>query len=144
MTTNRSVPVDTILPHLFYQDVASAMAWLAKVFGFREHYRYGDPVQGGQMHLGEAWIMLASIRPGRATPAQTGLRNSALTVFVEDVDGHYEKAKAAGAKILEEPNETAYGERQYAAEDIEGHQWLFSKHAQDVSPEQWGAVIFQD
>src|SRR6185312_4656208 len=46
MMKNRSVPCDTVLPHVVYQDVASALAWLTAVFGFAEHYRYGEPVQG--------------------------------------------------------------------------------------------------
>lgn len=50
---------------------------------------------------------------------------------MDDVDAHYRRAKAAAAKILEEPHVTEYGERQYAAEDLDGHDWLFSQHARD-------------
>jgi hypothetical protein len=38
----RSVPVDTPLPHVIYQNLREAMAWLTKAFGFQEYYRYGD------------------------------------------------------------------------------------------------------
>src|SRR5580658_5088878 len=138
---NRSVPPDIILPHLVYQDVAAAIDWLTRTFGFVEHYRYGDPAQGAQMHLGEAWIMLSVARPGRSSPAQAGVWTQSLTVFVEDVDAHFEKTKSAGAKIVEDLNETPYGERQYGVEDLEGHHWLFSRHARDVSPDEWGARI---
>ena len=144
MLKNRSVPVDTVLPHLVYEDVAGAIAWLAKAFGFTEHFRYGEPggpVQGAQMHLGDAWIMLASARPGRASPLRLGGQTQSLTIFVEDVDAHYQKAKSAGVKIVEELHETEYGERQYGAEDHAGHHWLFSKHVRDVSPAEWGARI---
>jgi uncharacterized glyoxalase superfamily protein PhnB len=58
MIENRSVPPKTILPHIVYHDVAHAIAWLAKTFGFTEHYRYGDPPNGAQLHLGNAWIMV--------------------------------------------------------------------------------------
>jgi hypothetical protein len=34
-----------------------------------------------------------------------------------------------------------YGERQYGARDLDGHHWLFSTHARDVSPTDWGATI---
>jgi uncharacterized glyoxalase superfamily protein PhnB len=144
MLKNRSVPADVVLPHITYRNVAEAMAWLTKVFGFTEHYRYGESggaVQGAQMHLGDAWFMLNSARPGSASPAQAGCHTQSLTVFVEDVDAHFERAKAAGAKIVEELHETVYGERQYGVEDLEGHHWLFSRHARDVSPEEWGATI---
>ncbi len=138
---NRSVPADIILPHLVYRDVAEAIEWLSRAFGFIEHYRYGSPAQGAQMSLGAAWIMLSSAREDRESPAQGGLRSHSLTVFVEDVDAHFATAKAAGVRIVEEPHETEYGERQYAAEDLGGHHWLFSKHGRDVDPAEWGAIV---
>jgi uncharacterized glyoxalase superfamily protein PhnB len=144
MVKNRSVPADVLLPHITYQNVAEAIKWLNKTFGFTEHYRYGESdgaVAGAQMHLGDAWIMLNSARPGSGSPAQLGHSTQSLTVFVDNVDGHYEKAKSAGAKIVEELHETEYGERQYGVEDLEGHHWLFSRHARDVSPEEWGARL---
>ncbi len=144
MLKNRSVPTDTVLPHVVYQDVAAAIAWLSKTFGFIEHYRHGDPagpVNGAQMHLGNAWIMLTRVRPGRATPAQLGCGTQSLTVFVDDVDAHFHKAKSAGAKIVEDLHETIYGERQYGVLDLDGHHWLFSRHARDLSPDEWGAKL---
>jgi uncharacterized glyoxalase superfamily protein PhnB len=138
---NRSVPADVILPHIVYQDVAAAIDWLSRVFGFAEHYRYGDPAQGAQMHLGDAWIMLRCARKGEESPTQCGLATQSLTVFVEDVDAHFERVKSAGARIVEELNETMYGERQYGVEDLGGHHWLFSRHARDVNPGEWGAVV---
>jgi hypothetical protein len=32
-------------------------------------------------------------------------------------------------------------EARYEAEDVEGHHWLFSRHARDVSPKAWDATI---
>src|SRR5262245_21447384 len=144
MLKNRSVPADALLPHIIYQDLAEAIPWLSRAFGFSEHYRYGDPgsPDGAQMHLGDAWIMLKRARVGReSSPEKAGQRTHYLTVFVDDVDAHYEKVKAEGARIVEEINETCYGERQYGVEDYEGHHWLFSQHARDVNPDEWGATI---
>jgi uncharacterized glyoxalase superfamily protein PhnB len=138
---NRSVPADSILPHVVYQDVAAAIDWLTRAFGFVEHYRYGYPAQGAQMHLGDAWIMLTLAREGRMSPAQAGVWTQMLSVFIDDVDAHFESVKSAGAKIVEDLNETMYGERQFVAEDIEGHRWLFARHARDVSPSEWGAKV---
>jgi uncharacterized glyoxalase superfamily protein PhnB len=64
-----------------------------------------------------------------------------LTIIVPDVDAHYQKAKREGAKIWEDLHETSYGERQYGVDDLDGHHWLFSQHAHDVSPDAWGATI---
>ena len=82
MLRNRSVPTDVILPHLAYKDVARAIDWLVKTFGFVEHYRYGDPAQGAQLHMGNAWIMLNSPRQGRSSPFDLGSGTQSLTVFV--------------------------------------------------------------
>ena len=138
---NRSVPVDTVLPHVNYQNLEQAMAWLTKAFGFQDYYRYGDGPSGGQMWAGKAAIQVRQAGGGERSPAQLGYGTQSLTVFVDDVDEHYARAKAAGARIVEEPHETEYGEYQYGAEDLDGHHWLFSRHAKDRSPEEWGAVV---
>jgi uncharacterized glyoxalase superfamily protein PhnB len=141
---NRSVPADILLPHVVYQNVTDAIAWLTRVFGFSEHYHYGNSgglVDGAQMYLGKAYIMVQGAHRGGATPAKSGLYTQSVTVFLEDVDAHYRRAKSEGAKIVEDLNETCYGERQYGVEDLDGHHWLFSQHAKDVSPDEWGATI---
>jgi uncharacterized glyoxalase superfamily protein PhnB len=143
MVRNRSVPAESLLS-LFYENVADALSWLSGIFGFIEDFRYGEPggrVQGAQMHPGSAWIMPGSTRPGRASPAQIGFETQSLTVFVDDVDTHYDRTKLSGATIVEELHETEYGERQYGVKDLQGHHWLFSKHVRDVSPTEWGATV---
>ncbi|HEX4320759.1 MAG TPA: VOC family protein [Acidobacteriaceae bacterium] len=140
---NRSVPTDTCLPHVMYACIPDAIAWLGRVFGFEEHYRYGDPrgpVSGAQVYAGKAVVMLSRAR-GFKVPAQLGHGTAYLTIFLDDVDAHYDRTRAEGAKIVEPLHETVYGERQYAAEDLEGHRWLFSQHARDLSPEDWGARV---
>jgi uncharacterized glyoxalase superfamily protein PhnB len=143
MVTNRSVPADAVLPHLTCRDVAAASAWLAEVFGFTEHYRYGPPEapSGAQLYLGDAWIMLETADDGQKTPAELGYGTQSLTIFVPDVDAHFSNSKSAGATIVEDLHETMYGERQYGALDLDGHHWLFSAHARDVDPADWGAII---
>jgi len=138
---NGSVPTDTVLPHVHYPDVVEAIEWLTRTFGFREHYRYGDPVSGAQVYLGGAWIMLKKTPAGKATPSQLGFGTQSLTVFVGDVESHFAKSKAEGARIVEELHETVYGERQYGVEDFAGHHWLFSRHARNLDPSERGAAV---
>jgi len=92
------------------------------------------------MWAGKAAIQVRQARNGERSPRDLGFGTQSLTIIVDDVDGHFAQAKAAGAKIVEEPHETEYGEYQYAAEDLDGHHWLFSRHVKDVRPEDWGAV----
>ncbi len=144
MLKNHSVPADILLPHVVYQNVLEAIDWLTRVFSFSEHYRYGETgglVEGAQMYLGNAYIMARGAHRGCATPAKLGAYTQSLTVFVEDVDAHYRRAKSAGAKIVEDLNETCYGEKQYGVENLDGHRWLFSQHAKDISPDEWGATV---
>lgn len=141
MISNRSVPANTILPHVIYQDLAGAIDWLARAFGFVEHYRYGNPLSDAQVYLGNAYIMLNQADPGESSPAQLGYGTQSLTVFVEDVETHFQRARSAGARIVEDLHETDYGELQYGVEDLDGHHWLFSRHARDVNPTEWGATL---
>ena len=141
MISNRSVPTDAVLPHITYRDVEEAIVWLSGAFGFVEHYRYGTPVSGAQMILGNACIMLKRAENQRATPKLLGLATQSLTVFIQDLEAHFKHAKSFGVTILEDLHETVYGELQYAAEDLDGHHWLFSRHARDLSPERWGATV---
>jgi uncharacterized glyoxalase superfamily protein PhnB len=141
LIANRSLPTDTLLPHIRYRDLEKAIVWLGKAFGFVEHYRYGNPMSGAQIKAGKAWIMVKQARPEEATPKELGFGTQSLTIFIEDIEAHCQQAKSAGVTILEELQETVYGELQYAAADLEGHHWLFSRHARDLSPEEWGAVV---
>jgi uncharacterized glyoxalase superfamily protein PhnB len=141
MISNRSVPTDAVLPHVTYRDVEEAIAWLSEKFGFVEHYRYGNPVSGAQVRIGKAWIMLKRAGHEEGIPKALGFGTQSLTIFLEDLERHFQQAKSAGVTILEELHETVYGELQYAAEDLAGHHWLFSRHARDLSPDQWGATV---
>jgi uncharacterized glyoxalase superfamily protein PhnB len=141
MIANRSVPVGTVLPHVVYRDVAGAVDWLGRVFGFVECYRYGDPVGGAMVRLGDVWVMLTAGREGRDSPAGLGSWTQMLTVFVEDVEERFGRVKELGVEVFEELHETVYGEMQFGVVDVEGHRWLFSRHARDVRPGEWGAVV---
>ncbi len=93
------------------------------------------------MRLGDAWMMLNAAKPGYRNPSELGFGTQSLTIFVPDVEAHFARTKAAGTRIVEDLHETSYGELQYGVEDLEGHHWLFSRHARNVSPDAWGATI---
>jgi|SRR5579883_1867310 len=138
---NRSVPCDTVLPHLVYDDVEAAIDYLSRTLGFTELYRYGNPPQGAQLRLGRAVIMIRTERGDSSSPSILGKWTQSLTVFVDSVEEHFDHAQSLGAKIVEHLNETLYGERQYGVLDPWGHHWLFSEHAHDVDPASWGALV---
>ena len=63
-----------------------------------------------------------------------------MQVRVEDAVAHCERARASGAKIVSEPVEHMYGERQYNAKDFYGHRWDFTETVKDIEPESWGGT----
>ncbi len=74
-------------------------------------------------------------------PPRLEHRTPYVTLFVGDVDAHLDRVRSAGATIVEDLNETSYGERQYGVADLEGNRWLFSQHVRDVDPREWGATV---
>jgi uncharacterized glyoxalase superfamily protein PhnB len=65
-------------------------------------------------------------------------------VRVPDVGAHFERARTHGARILSEPTDFEFGERQYSAQDPAGHQWTFSETLADVAPSDWGGILVGD
>ena len=121
----------SITPYLHYQDVAGALKFLAKAFGFR---KYGASMSGpdgklnhAAMKLGDDVIMMGYPGPAYKNPKRLGQATQNLYVNVDDVGRHFERARKAGATILEEPADTEYGHRRYGAADPEGHQWYFAR-----------------
>lgn len=121
----------SIVPYLLYEDVAGALKFLSQAFGFR---RYGSQmsrpdgkINHAAMRLGDDLIMMGYPGPKYKNPKRLGQATQHLYINVDDVDGHFERAKKAGAKIIEEPKDTFYGHRRYGAEDPEGHQWYFAQ-----------------
>src|SRR5262245_39234025 len=128
MTTNRSAPTATVVPILIYENVSDAIMWLCGAFGFTERLRApgrDGTVFHAQLSVREGAIVLGR-RGGPFANARAGV-NQYVHVHVDDCDRHFDHAKQFGAKILEEPSNKPFGERQYTAEDPEGHRWVFSQ-----------------
>jgi uncharacterized glyoxalase superfamily protein PhnB len=133
---NRSVPHPTVIPVLTYSDVRAAVAWLSDAFGFVERVQIGEDHRS-QLQLDEGAVIVADSQGDRKPPGSEGITHSVL-VRVGDCRAHFERARAVGARILMEPTDMPFGERQYTAEDLEGHHWTFSETLADVAPEEWG------
>lgn len=133
---------------LFYDDAAKAIDWLCRAFGFEVRLKVegkGGRIQHSELTFGDGLIMAASAggESGRPVPLPCksprslgGANTQSLCVYVDDADAHCKAARAAGAKIVEEPKTTDYGEeywadRGYRAEDLEGHQWFFVQRVRE-------------
>ena len=132
-----------IVLFLGYEDAAAAIDWLERAFGFRERrgarHEENGTITHAELELDGATIYL-STPPGYASPRTIRAVSDAARraydnpwvidghyVEVADVHAHYERAREAGATILREPEEPGIGSRIYAAEDPEGHRWMFGQ-----------------
>lgn len=139
MRPNRSIPSAVVIPVLIYPDVREAVSWLSEAFGFVERVRIGEDHRS-QLSFGDGAVIIGDVRNERRPPRAGEVTHSVM-VRVDDVDAHCERARAHGARILMEPTDFEYGERQYAAEDPAGHHWTFSETIADVAPEAWGGTL---
>ena len=131
-----------VVPMPTYEDVGAASDWLCQAFGFTEQQRFHSREGtvntavltvpgGGALLLG--WTGPEYQSPRRHRESCEAARRwqevpyivDGVQVTVDDVDAHFARARAAGARLLSEPEDSPHG-RLYRVEDIEGHRWMFS------------------
>lgn len=139
MQANRSIPASPVVPVLIYPDVREAVAWLSAAFGFSERLRIGESHRS-QLNAGDGAVIIGDVRGDRCPP-RPGEATHMVMVRVPDARAHCERARRHGARILMEPTDFEYGERQYHCADLAGHQWTFSQTLADISPSDWGGEL---
>lgn len=133
-----------VTPYLLYEDVESAVDFLARAFGFQETLRYTDDagsINHAEMRVQEGSIMMGDPGDDYRNPRRLGAATVQIYIEVDDVDGLFRRATDAGAEVIEEPADQEYGERRFGVTDPEGHSWWFAQQLRDVAPEEWGAVV---
>ena len=129
------------VPSLAFKDVPGAVEWLTRAFGLRERSEARLSWSGGclaWMDLGDVLINLTTDGGhGLRSPEGAGAVSVALKIYVDDVDEHFRRAKAAGANILSGLEDGFWGGRIYRASDLEGHHWEFSQRGRDLDASQW-------
>ena len=128
-----AVSLPAIVPIIYYED-ASSLDWLVRAFGFELGEKMVGPnstIMHAELSYGDGLIMVGTPIPERTWKTPKGLSGvlmQSVMVRVDDVGAHCERARAAGAAILVEPEES-YGMRRYRAEDCEGHVWTFAQQS---------------
>jgi uncharacterized glyoxalase superfamily protein PhnB len=137
------------VPSIAYRDPIAAMDFLERAFGFELAILLTDE-KGALAHaemshrgaeigiMGEWGAAMLGPNPMKS-PASLGASTGFVWVSVENLKAHCEKARAAGARIVQEPAEQPYGDATYRALDPEGHVWCFREHVNDVSDAQFEA-----
>ena len=132
-----------VTPYLLYRDADAAIDFLTSAFGFTERVRMrGDDgkTNHAELDLEGGIVMLGNPGDDHKTPNELGGRTQIVYIYVDDVDAHFEHAKANSADIQRDPEDQFYGDRTYSVHDPEGHSWSFATHVRDVSPEEMQAA----
>ncbi len=136
---------------LYYDDVATAIDWLCKAFDFEVRLKVegeGGRIEHSELVYGDGLVMIGSGPsddkrakfPYRRAPSEVGGGNTQnMMVYVDDVEAHCARARAAGATITTALKTTDYGEdywedRSYECKDVGGHHWWFAERLRTSAP----------
>lgn len=121
-------PQARVVPYLMVGDLDAAVAFLTRAFGLVERYRLPGHAE---LDLDGAPVMLGQPPEDGDTrpPSRLGGVSQYLYVYVADLDARWEKAVAAGARVVEELSDRSYGQRNFTVEDVDGHRWCFAQAA---------------
>ncbi len=129
--TNDTTTKTAVIPVLVYADIQAAHDFLVQAFGLTSgglHRLDDGTVVHAEVRNGDAaiWLHGETAEHAMASPRGAARSHGGLEVVVPDVDAHYARAKAAGARLDSEPTDQDYGLREYGARDTENHRWWFS------------------
>lgn len=122
---------ERVIPVLVCRHIQAAHDFLVRAFGFEsggvERAGDGQPVHG-EVRVGGTtnWLHRITAEHQLDSPGAVDMAGAGLVVHVSDVDVHFTRARAAGAKIDSVPSDQPYGQREYGARDSEGHRWWFA------------------
>lgn len=128
----------SIIPCIGYKDAMKAIDWLCDAFGFEKHQVFvgeNGIVAHAELKLGNIMIMPGSQQHDSPYAKLTrhpgdvgGFETQSPYIVVDDIDAHYARAKAAGAKIVIDLKGKDYGGKNYSCYDLEGHLWNFGSY----------------
>lgn len=127
--------------YLITSGAAKAIEFYKQAFGATEVLRLDSPdgtIGHAEIKIGDSIIMLADEFPqmGHKSPKSLGGSPAGICLYFENVDEVFERAVAAGGKVVRPVMDQFYGDRSGTIEDPSGHNWTIATHIEDVSPEE--------
>jgi lactoylglutathione lyase len=105
---------DRAFPVIYAEDVERVVGFYEQ-FGFEEQFRLPPEGEAGYVGLrrGESELAIVTVQsPQDLIGLQVGSEpRFELYVYVDDVDAHVERLRAAGVPVLREPQDMFWGER---------------------------------
>lgn len=133
---------------IVYKDPKAALKFLEAAFGFELTLLIEDAdgnLAHSQMNWGDSLVMVGNewTAEHRSPASIGGLMTQTVHIQIPPdqgtVDEHCERARAAGAVIIAEPQTQFYGDRTYRCKDPEGHIWTVAQTVEALSPAEWDA-----
>ena len=131
--------IPSIYPRLAYRDESAALEFLTRAFGLTERREARMEHPEGMLawlEVGDGVVMIGRAGPehhGLQSPLDAGVTTAMVNVYVDDIDVHYTRAKAEGARIVMDLEDMFWGDRRYEALDPEGHRWHFAERLSDIA-----------
>ncbi len=130
-----------VAPYLCVEGAADAIDFYTRVLGAEERVRMPAPdgrIGHAELAVGDGLIMLSDEYPemGVRSPKSVGGTPCMIAVYVEDVDGTFDRAVEAGATALRPVADQFFDDRSGQFEDPFGHRWSVATHIEDVSPDE--------
>jgi uncharacterized glyoxalase superfamily protein PhnB len=138
---NRSVPDTAVIPVLYYPDVPEAVKWLTTVLPFTERLRNADDRRQLSYSTGAIVVTKPGGNADDASSTEQSPGAHSITLRVTGIDELFIRANKAGARVLSEPADRPYGERQCSFLDPWGHPWRLSETIFDSDPADWGGQL---
>jgi PhnB protein len=124
-----------VIPHIMIDGAAEAIDFYKVAFGAEELMRIAHPdgrILHAEIRVHDSTLMLGDAEGEFRSPRTAGGTTAGLHVYVEDVDGLYHRAVAAGAESLQPPADMFYGDRTAMLRDPFGHVWVLLTHLEDL------------
>jgi PhnB protein len=138
MTANAPDGYSTVQPWLVSRDTGRLLDFIAAAFGGAElaRVRTQDGTIGhAEIRVGDSVLLAFDAQPDWPdTP-------SMLRVFVDDARAAFDRAVAAGARVVTELDDTAWGHRVGRIRDPLGNIWWVVQHVEDVAPDEMAARL---
>lgn len=132
----RPLNCSQLMPSIVVKNANHSVDFYTKGFGFILHDNpsidENGAIQHAMLQLGECTIMIfpENSHDMPYTSPKTSRHPSpiGLYVYVPDVDSLYQQAVVAGAKTLEAPMDSFWGDRFCKVADPDGYEWMFATH----------------
>ncbi|HEY1604766.1 MAG TPA: VOC family protein [Allosphingosinicella sp.] len=129
---------DSVVPHIYVDGAAEAIAFYARAFGARELFRIARPdgrILHAELSIEGSTVMIGDPdNPIYGAPRALGATSAGLHILCDDNAALLARALAAGCTPEQPLTEMFYGARSASVRDPFGHVWVLLTWIEDFPP----------